>query len=59
MLRSTSRRKEAAARFMALATESAGIEIEWVPGLSASAASLAELVSDPDALPQLSRTRRL
>ncbi len=44
---------------MALATESAGIEIEWVRGLSASAASLAELVSDPDALPQLSRTRRL
>ncbi len=45
----TRRRKEAAARFMAVATESAGSEIEWVRGLSASAASLAELSSDPDA----------
>ena len=45
----TRRRKAAAARFMAVATESAGSDIEWVRGLSASAASLAELVSDPDA----------
>ncbi len=45
----TGRRKEAAARFMAVAAESMGSEIEWVRGLSASAASLAELLSDLDA----------
>jgi len=45
----TGRRKEAAARFKAVAKDSAGSEIEWVRRLSASAASLAELSSDATA----------
>jgi hypothetical protein len=58
----TGRRKEAAARFKAVATDSADSEIEWVRGLSATATSLAELVSDPNAFAkaiedQIARTR--
>jgi len=58
----TGRRKEAAARFKAVAASAADSEIEWVRSLSASAESLAELLSDPNAFAkaiedQIARTR--
>jgi hypothetical protein len=40
--------KEAVARLNAVATESAGSEIEWERRLSATAGSLAQLLSDPN-----------
>jgi hypothetical protein len=56
------RRKEAAARFEAVARDAAVSDIEWIQNLGRSARALAELVTEPDAFAlaiegEIARTR--